>query len=290
MADTINNPHLSLAFMRAHPERAARVLEGLPTETVTDLFARAPARLCADVLAAMLPQSAARCLAALDDDRLRQLLAPLGTQPIVAVLRCFGAERRQAVVSGLPTALALACTLLMGYAEDTLGALADPDVLSLPPHTQVADALQRLLTAGTAQVQVFVSDAQGALAGMVTLPALLQAPGTTTLASLMKRPSAVLAANAPVSGAAAHPGWELASSLPVLEAGDRLVGVLNREVLARVQRRAAPLATAEVSPDAGLSLLFARGYWQVFSGALEAGLMLLPSVAPLASDDGEPLR
>ena len=79
----------------------------------------------------MLPRRAARCLAALDDARALELLAPMGTQPTVAVLRHLPSARRQALIAGLPTAAALASTLLLGYAEDTLGAWADPDVVML---------------------------------------------------------------------------------------------------------------------------------------------------------------
>ncbi len=276
---------LSLAFMRAHPERAARVLEALPAEAVADLFLRAPARLSADVLAAMLPHSAVRCLALLDEQRVQQLLAPLGTQPVVALLRCMEPAHRQALVASLPTSLALASSLLLGYAEDSLGALADPDVLSLPPHTTAGEALQRLQAAATEQVQLFVADTDRRLAGTVSLPALLRAPASTRLLALMKPPTAVLAANAPVSGAAAHPGWERASSLPVVEVGDRLMGVLSREALARALRHRAPQTARAGSADDGLPALFARGYWQLFSGALEAALALTPPVAPVAGPD-----
>ena len=67
--------------------------------------------------------------------------------------------------------------------------------------------------------------------------------------------------------AAAHPGWEHGSALPVVEPGERLVGVLTRDALARALRRAARRRRA--ARDATLPVLLARGYWQALSGLLE---------------------
>ncbi len=271
---------LSLAFMRAHPQRAARVLELLPSAEAAELFTRAPARLGADVLSAMLPQSAAACLAEIDDLRVLQLLSPMGTQPIVAVLRSVPATRRRALIEGLPTAAALASTLLLGYADDTLGALANPDLVSLNADTRAADALDRLRATPGDHGQVFVIDAQRRLGGVVTLTALLQAPEGATLATLVQRPPAVLAAHAPLHGSAAHPGWERATWMPVVEPGDRLVGVLTHDALVRAIKRAQPLEVP--SSETSMPQMFARAYWQGLSGLIEACLMWLPAVPPVA--------
>ena len=272
---------LSLAFMRSHPTQAARVLESLPVAAAAALFDRAPARLGAGVLAAMLPRSAARCVSALaESDRALELLAYMGTQPTVAILRHLPEPRRGALVAGLPTAAALATALLLGYTEDTLGAWADPDVVTLPPDLPVAEALGRLrLTAG-AQPLVFVTGAERQLAGTIGLLGLLRAPAGAKLATLMQRPGAVLRAHAPLSGAAAHPGWESASLLPVVEPGERLVGVLTRDALARALRQAAPPAAAASATT--VPALLIRGYWQTLSGLFESALVLLPRVPPVA--------
>ncbi len=274
---------LSLAFMRAHPAQAARVLETLPPRQVTELLDRAPARLGAAVLAAMLPRRAARCVAELDDARSLQLLSVMGTQPTVAVLRHLPEERRRALISGLPTAAALASAMLLGYGEDTLGAWADPDVVLLQVDTQAGDALERMRLAPDAHPVVFVADGQRRLAGSVALAVLLRAPPAATLASLMQRPVAVLTAFAPLSASVEHPGWQHSSALPVVEPGDRLVGILTRDALARALRRATPPAHAAESAGS-LPEVMAQSYWHALVGLLQAGLSLLPKVAPVSTD------
>ena len=266
---------LSLAFMRGHPAQAARVLEALTVDDAAALFARAPARLGAAVLAAMLPRRAAACIEVLDEDRALELLAPMPTQPTVAVLRHLPAAHRRRLIAGLPTASALASSMLLGFTEDTLGAWADPDVVLLPADTRAGDALERMRQTSGAHPVVFVADAARRLAGTVGLQVLFQAPASATLATLMQLPPATLQAFAPLSAAPAHPGWELGSVLPVVEPGDRLVGVITRDALARALRHSAPNPGETASTLPGV---LALGYWQALSGLLHSGLSLLPRV------------
>jgi hypothetical protein len=91
----------------------------------------------------------------------------------------------------------------------------------------------------------------------------------------------VLSAFGPLSAAAAHPGWLLSSALPVVEPGDRLVGVMTRDALARALRQAAPAATAARTSVPGMLGL---GYWQTLTALLQGGLALLPQVPPLAKE------
>jgi magnesium transporter len=279
---------VSLAFMRGHPAQAARVLETLPAGDAAQLFAHVPARLGAAVLSVMLPHRAALCIAELEDARTLELLATMGTQPTVALLRRIPEARRQKLIAGLPTAAALASTLLLGYAEDSLGAWADPDVVVLAASMRAAEALERVRATPLTHPVVFVADAERRLIGIVPLATLLQAQGAATLATLMQRPAIVLAAHAPLAGTAAHPGWDQSSLLPVVETGNRLVGVLTRDALSRALRRAAPPAPSASGAD--LTTLLARGYWQALSGMIDAGLGLLPRVAPVLPAAEGPVR
>lgn len=272
---------LSLAFMRSHPTQAAQVLESLPADEAATLFDQTPARLGATVLAAMLPHRAAGCIAVLTDSRALELLAPMGTQPTVAVLRHLPEQRRRGLITGLPTATSLASTLLLDYAEDTLGAWADPDIVMLPADTHAPHALERMRQM-PAHPLVFVADPERRLVGVVGLSALLQAPNGATLATLMQRPAHMLTAHATLSATPGHPGWESSSLLPVVEPGERLVGVMTRDALTRALRRNSP-PPADASGETTLPMLFARGYWQALSGLLEGGLTLLPKV-PVLSD------
>jgi len=269
---------LSLAFMRAHPADAARVLEVLAPAQAAALLARVPARLAAPVAAAMRPVAAARAVGDLGDEQVLALLGELGTQPVVAVLRHIAEARRGRLIAGLPTAAALASQLLLGYVEDSVGAWTDPDVLALPGTTHVAEALERVRLVDATVQRVFVTAGDGRLEGWVPLPVLLRAPAGAALASVLQRPESVISAKTPLAGALAHPGWESASMLPVVESGERLVGVLTRDALTRaLGRRGRPQS---VAPGETLAGMLALGYWDALSGAAEAMVTLLPKVQP----------
>jgi magnesium transporter len=282
--EPIRESALSLAFMRGHPASAARVLEGQSAEQAALVFERAPARIGAGVMAAMLPRQASNCLSSLNDARALELLAAMPMQATVSLLRNLPASRRRALIAGLPTASALASTILLGYSEDALGAWADPEVLMLPAASRAGDAVERIRHTDSVQPSIYVTDSARALSGVVDLTTLLRAPQASTLASLMHPPPALLMAHAPLAGSAEDPGWALASVLPVVEPGDRLVGVLTRHALARALRRHLE-QPAQAAAAGTLPAVLAKGYWQTLCGVLGVGVGLLPGVGPV---DGAP--
>ncbi|MCG6875199.1 MAG: CBS domain-containing protein [Betaproteobacteria bacterium] len=283
MADAEDLTH---TFVDAHPVDAARVLEALPATEAAALFGRLPPRLGGPVLAAMLPPTAARVLGALDNDQAMALLASIGVQPAVAVLRHVQDPRRARLLDGLPTTVAVASRMLLGYPEDTVGAWTDPDIVALPPDTAIGDAISRIRVATTDISRVHVIGPGERLLGTVELATLLRAQETAQLGAVLGEPQAVLAAVASLAGAATHRGWELAASLPVVERGDRLVGVLRRATLMRALSRGA--RSTRTSHSDTLTGLMARNYWDALSGLVTVTIALLPSTRPLgrSSDDG----
>jgi magnesium transporter len=278
---------LSLAFMQSHPVQAARVLEALPPEASAAVFERAAARIGAGVMAAMLPRQASRCMAVLPDERALELLSAMNMQSIVSLLRYLPQARRSHLIAGLPAASALASTVLLGFDEDSLGAWADPSVVMLPAGARAADALERVRQTAVSHPAVFVTDEARRLLGVVPLPTLLRAPEAATLSTLMQATPAALMAMAPLASAPAHPGWDSASALPVVESGHRLVGVLAHDAMTRALRRHQAPQTDAAEPDIGLPGLMARGFWQTIVGLAGVCLPLMPRVPPVWPAEGE---
>ena len=274
---------LTLAFLTAHPGRAARVLERLPGSEAAALFARVPARAAGPVLAAMLPPTAARLIAHLDDAVALGLLTAIGAQAAVAVLRHLAEARRSRLIEGLPTATAVASRLLLGYLEDTVGGWVDPDVIAVAQETSAGEALARVRRGSELEVeQVYVVDLDQRLLGVIELPALVRSAETAVVATLMRRPAGPLSAGAPLASAAGHEGWEHAAVLPVLERNERLLGVLRRSTL-----RGALAQTEGTEIEAGEATivgLLAHGYWDAVSSLAEAALALLPRIKPVARE------
>lgn len=277
---------LTLAFVEAHPGDAARVLERLPTAQAAAFFAALPARALAPALGAMLPIAAGRILAELADDETVALLSVLGTQPALSVLRHVPEARRAQLVAGLPATTAIASRLLLGYPDDSVGAWTDPDVVALPGDTAVEAVLSRVRAMQRTLVEEVYSVGTGErLLGSVDLATLVRAPAQVALETLTRKPIAVLPAASPLGGAATHRGWRHAAGLPVVERGERLIGVLRRATLMRALTRNRSLATPDQHTD--VLAVMANVYWQAISGLVGAAVSALPSVESVEGRRGE---
>jgi magnesium transporter len=174
--------------------------------------------------------------------------------------------------------------MLLGYPEDTVGAWADPEMLALAPATGAGEALARARADLEAEASnVYVIAEGGRLKGVLALQDLLRAPESTPIGSLMGAPPGILPAAMPLSAARAHPAWQRASMLPVVEQGDRLIGVLHAARLhaALPQDQALRRGGGELTV-AGLA---AAGYWDAVSGLVQSGLALLPALKRVLPDE-----
>lgn len=266
---------LTLAYVSAHPADAAHVLESVAPAEAAALLAGLPARAAAPALVAMLPPRAAQVLNALDDDDALGLLTAAGAHGAVAILRHIPEPRRSLLLKGLPTATAVTSQMLLGFPEDTIGAWTDPAMVALAPTANAGAALARVREERDAEVaDVYVTAEGGRLKGVVALADLLRAAEATPLSELMRAPHATLPVAMPLSAALAHPAWQRTSVLPVVERGERVIGVLRAARLHEaVSSRTAVRAPDEETTLAGLA---AAGYWGAVSGLVESGLALLP--------------
>lgn len=266
---------LSYAFLETHPADAARVLERLAPAAAAALLKSAPLRLAAPVLRQMLPLAGARCLEPLDDSETAGLLRGVGVQAGVALLRYIGADRRARLLTQLPTALTLAYELLLGYPEGTVGAWMDPRALALPADMSCGESLERVRQADESLIaDPFVIDRNQRLLGYVELADLLRAHEATPLTRLLRASPHRLPAQALLAGLREHPGWREASTLPVVEHGDRLVGALTHAALQRALALEphAPQPRSTEDTLAGI----AGAYWFGVSALIQTLVGLLP--------------
>lgn len=270
-----SNEQLSYAFLETHPADAARVLERLAATEAGALLQSAPLRLASPVLRQMLPLAGARCLEQLGDSAIAGLLRGTGAQAGVALLRYFGAERRTALLAQLPTALTLAYELLLGYPEDAVGAWMDPRALALPADMTVGESIERVRRADEALIaDPFVIDRNQRLLGYVELADMLRAGAATSLARLVRPCPHRLPAQTLLAGLPDHQGWHEASTLPVVERGDRLVGAFTHAALLRAlsieQSKPTPIPATDTM--AGI----AGAYWFSVSALIQALVGMLP--------------
>jgi magnesium transporter len=278
-----SNESLSLAFVSAHPAEAARILERLDPADTAALFKRLPARVSAPALSMMLPSFAARVIAGLDADSALSLLVNCGTQAAVRVLRQLAEPQRNQLVSGLPTTMAVSTRMLLRQPGDSVGAWIDPEIVLFAPEATVDDAIARIAAEPELQVELLFSvDRDQRLVGTVSPAELLRVTGATKLVSIARKPPVVLTASTTLTSLMRRRGWQQAAALPVVDAGERLIGVFHRGTLERVAasaQRSLPNNEQEI-----MVTVFARGYWNTFTALAEAAVSMLPRARSISAE------
>ncbi len=149
----------------------------------------------------------------------------------------------------------------------------DPRALALPADMTVGESLERVRRADEALIaDPFVIDRNQRLLGYVELADLLRAAATASLARLVRPCPHRLPSQALLLGLPDHPGWHEASTLPVVEHGDRLVGALTHAALLRALSIEQPTPVRAEETLAGI----AGAYWFGVSGLIQALVSLLP--------------
>jgi Mg/Co/Ni transporter MgtE len=270
---------LASAFLGAHPEDAARLLEGRPAAEVIELVMALPARVTAPVLQNIRPSLAAAVLHGVDRNRGAVLLALLETSMAARVLRQVTEEHRVALLSMLRKSKGIALRLILAVPDNSVGAWVDADCLTLNGEITAAVARERAAAASGSTEHIVLLDDRARPTGWVLLPDLLRAQPATKVADLaVPLPEALLAAT-PLSAAMLHPAWRASSILPVTSRLGTFMGLLRHERLQRVydQDRASRGPSVQ-----SVGAVLGRGYWQSIISVMRGALFMLPAVRPLS--------
>jgi Mg/Co/Ni transporter MgtE len=280
------NPPESLtwAFLRAHPEDAARALESLPPADVVALMQALPARITARALSNLRPSLAAAVLHGVDRNRGSALLALLDTSMAARVLRQVTEERRVALLAQLRTAKGMALRVLLTVPDNSAGAWVDADCLTLTGKVTAGAARERITAASGTAERIVVLDDQRRPVSWVIPHDLLRAAPATLVAQIAVPIPAVLTAATPLSVALFHPAWSKSSVLPVTTRLGIFIGMLHHERLQQVYEQDRSSRGADVASASGA---LAHGYWQGVTGVLRGGLRLLPPVRSVAEISDE---
>lgn len=225
---------LSRAFAERHPEEAARLLEALPAPEVSAYLAALPVAVAAPVVAAMLSVPAAGVLDCMGAETGGALLANLRPERAAAVLRCLAPERREAWLGRLRPGRRAAVALLLSYPTDTVGAWAEPRILSLRRDATVAWARRAVAAVAIAEESdLYVVEADRRLAGWLPVARLLRCGPQVRLDQVMDRHPTALPAVTGIGEARADSGWVGHTALPVVDGRGQLLGAVTEAVLDR---------------------------------------------------------
>jgi Mg/Co/Ni transporter MgtE len=251
---------LAAAYLRLHPEAAARLLESMPAEQANAVLSAVDVATAAPVVGHMLPTCAAACIELQSPADAAQLFERLGSRESVAVLRHLPAELRENVLSSLGPQWLMAFKLLLSYPTNTVGAWIEPRVLTLPDDCTAGEARDRVARSEQiAQARIYVLDRARRLRGAVRGVALLQVSSRKKIVSLLE-PAEALWAREPLATAQEHGVWERHTEAPVVNRDEEFIGVISYADLRKAFRQIHHVAGPNGDRDmAEVSELFAIG-------------------------------
>lgn len=260
---------LSQAFVRRHPEAAARVLERLSLDIVAGYLAELETEPAVVVLSAMVTPVGAACLAAMPAEQAATLLDACDSDSAATLLRAMPPDAAQARLERLPQAQQRRLTRLMRYPEGSVGSRMRSHLFVLPTTIPVTEALKRVRqTHQLSQHHIYVNDDALRLVGVLSLDQLLRADAQAPIAQLTIKSVPGIPVRAAVKGVADMPVWRHHQYLPVIDTQSRLVGEID---FARLHEEVA----SEVTDDQGVATTFLEWLWLSLAVALTALLDML---------------
>jgi magnesium transporter len=223
-----------------HPDDAVQLLERLPPAEIADVLSRHPVTVTAPVWERLSPDIGWRAITTLAEPRATEVLRHIGAPRAAALLSMADPQTREAQLARLPATATDELRAILSYPADCAGALMDPRVLLLRPETTVNEALVRIRGLRRRGVHMlFVVNAENRLEGEVDIQDIATASGTTRLEEIQHPVRAVVNAVAPREEVVDILERYRLTDLPVVDAENRLIGVVrHRNLMAAAEDEA----------------------------------------------------
>lgn len=231
------------AFLERHESAdQATILDHLPTAETQAAMRILPLRDRAEVFGYLAPDCQIEIAETMPRPDLAALMTAMSHDERVDFYKRLAPLAQEAVMPGLALAEREDLRKLSSYAEDRVGAVMTSDYAVLAPDMSVPEALEALrrqaIEAETVY-QAYIIDEERRLLGAVSLRDLIIAPPRARIRDVMDRDPLSIAAAAPRDEAADLIARYDLMALPVLDAENRLVGIVTQDDAMDVQEERA---------------------------------------------------
>lgn len=265
---------LGAAFLREHPDAAARALEDFPPESVARFLAAANTGTATKVVPYFTPAFAAAYLLASEPAAAGALFGQLLPDFQITVLRQLDRDRRDRLLGTLPVDQALTLRRLLPYPEGTAGAMMEAALASMPDELTVRQALKRIkrMRRGM-RFYIYLTNHQGQLNGVTTLHELLSARPSGPVSQVAHKRVVSLQAGEAQRSVVNNPYWQDYHALPVVDENRVLLGVIRHKRIRRLQEQAHHTDTVSGGLNALVSVgeLFSLSAGHLISALICAG-------------------
>jgi magnesium transporter len=230
---------LLVEFARRYPGEAARAVERLPDAAAAEWLQSVSAPQAAGVLERLSPEVGAQAFVRMADDAASRALAAMDPARAVILLEWLEPPVRERCLALAEHRAARELRALSAYPADSAGRLMDPRVTAFRGDDTAQEALARLRAVRRrSDGELFTLDREGRLVGAVSLQDVATAPLSVTLDRLSRPVDGVLALATRAEVMERLAGGRV-TSLPVVDAEGRLVGVIRAATLVSVAQEEA---------------------------------------------------
>lgn len=228
------------SFVQAHPEGAARALEGLSPEEAAQALSKLPPTFVGPVVECLIPESAGAILDRFGPEPTRKLLEDLSPRHAATVLQYLDEARRDEILSGAEVGKARELRELTLHAPETSGGMMDTRVISIASDLTVGEAIKRIRKAKKQRFYyLYVTTREKRLLGTINLKDLVLNSGRDPIEPLVNRDIVTLPATMHRNEVARIMQQKKLFALPVVDSEGRLLGAVRHdEVIRGVQEEA----------------------------------------------------
>ncbi|MGV8987470.1 MAG: magnesium transporter [Cypionkella sp.] len=221
---------LSARLAQMHPADVADLLEQIGTQDRGKLLSLAPGTIDGDVLSELDDSIREDVIAALPHKALAEAVAGLDSDDIVDILEDLDLPQRGMILDALGAAERAAVEQALTYPAESAGRLMQREVVAVPEHWTVGDAIDHMRSAKTLPDQfyhVVVTDPRMRPTGYATLGRILSSKLDAPLKDILEDSFRTIEAAMPEGDVAYLFNQYHLISCPVVENGGRLVGVIT---------------------------------------------------------------
>ncbi|WP_019515230.1 magnesium transporter [Sphingomonas sp. Mn802worker] len=213
-----------------HPADIADLFELTPEDRRRDLAAAIADQLDADVFAEMNDYVREALIDALDARQVADIASELDTDDAVAIIEDMDVEDQREVLRAMEPDDRAAIEEALSYPEETAGRLMQRDLVAVPEHWTVGDALDYLrghdeLT--TDFWEIFVVDPSHKPVGTCALSWILRTPRDIAMADVMQREQTLIPVDMDQEEVALRFQKYALISAAVVDGSGRLVGMIT---------------------------------------------------------------
>ncbi len=233
--ETQGATHLIAALNEMRPADAARMIHDLPQERRAAVVAALDDERLADVLEELPEEDQVEILGHLDSERAAAILEEMSPDDAADLIKDLPPETATTLLALMAPDEAEDVRRLMSYAEHTAGAMMTPEPVILGPDATVADALAHVRNPDlpvSLAAMVFICRAPletptGRLLGVGHIQRLLREPPSTLVAAALDQSMDPLRLDATTEEVAAHLATYNLVVAPVVDDDGRLLGAVT---------------------------------------------------------------